>query len=376
MSTTKEEQESLKIKVKKPSFERKESDVFKLDLTKKEKDAIPVGETKEVPVGESSGDSGDMGERVPVANDTKVEIKNEVKNPIQEVERKEPAKEEIKENSNPPIVIPESIKKAIGFMQETGGTLDDYVRLNADYSKVDGDTLLREYYKHKKPHLNHDEIDFLMQDQFSYDEEVDDEREIKKKKLAVKEEVAEAKNFLNGLKDKYYEEIKLRSSLSNDQQKALDFFNKHNKEQEEAKLRHDDFKSKTTNYLNNEFEGFEYNVGEKSFRYNVNNPSNVANQQSNIKTFLKKFLNNSGEVEDYKGYHKALYTASNADQIAEHFYEQGKADAVKDVMAKSKNISSEPRTQENGKIYINGLQVKALNGVDSSKLKIKYKNKN
>ena len=364
MSTTKQEQENLQVKIKKPSLKRANDEVYKVNLSETKNEQEKSEEPKQEVVAEKT-------EETPVEE---VKTENEKINPIQEIKKEEKLEEIVKDTPKvETITIPDNLTKVVDFMKETGGTLDDYVRLNADYSKVDGDTLLREYYKHKKPHLNYDEIDFLMQDKFSYDEEVDEERDIKKKKLAIKEEVAEAKKFLSGLKDKYYEEIKLRSSLSNKQKEALNFYDQQQKEQEEAKLRHEKFKDQTNNYLNTEFEGFEYNVGDKSFRYNVNNPSNVANQQSNIKTFLKKFLNNSGEVEDYKGYHKALYTASNADQIAEHFYEQGKADAVKDVMAKSKNISNEPRTQENGDIYINGLKVKALNGVDSSKLKIKYK---
>ena len=125
-----------------------------------------------------------------------------------------------------------------------------------------------------------------------------------------------------------------------------------------------------------EFKGFEFNLGDKKFRYNVNNVSDVAEKQSNLNTFVKKFLNNEGEVVDTVGYHKAIYAAENADTIANHFYEQGKADAIKDMMAKSKNVSAEPRAQAGGDVFINGLRVKAISGADSSKLKFKIKNKN
>ena len=212
-----------------------------------------------------------------------------------------------------------------------------------------------------------------MEDNFLYDEEVDEERDIRKKKLAYKEEIAKAKNFLEGLKSKYYEEIKLRPGTTQEQQKAMDFFNRYNEEQQMVQEQHSRFKSKTKNFFNQEFKGFDFNVGEKKFRYGVNNTDEVANNQSDLTNLIGKFLDNKGEVKDYNGYHKAIYAAQNADTIANHFYEQGKADAVKDMMAKSKNISNEPRTTSTGDVFINGLKVKAINGVDSSKLKSKIK---
>ena len=261
-------------------------------------------------------------------------------------------------------------------MEDTGGTVEDYVRLNADYSNVDNDVLLQEYYSKTKPHLDREEINFLLEDKFSFDEDVDDEKEIKLKRLAAKEEIAKAKNFLEETKSKYYDEIKLRPVVTQDQQKAMDFFNRYNKEQQVAEKRHEKFLEKTNNLFSDEFEGFEFNLGEKKFNYKVQNTSSVVEKQSNLNTFVKKFLNNEGEVVDTVGYHKAMYAADNADTIANHFYEQGKADALKDVMAKSKNITNEPRPQAGSDVFINGLKVTAVSGADSSKLKFKVKNKN
>jgi len=109
--------------------------------------------------------------------------------------------------------LPENIQKLMDFMNETGGTLEDYVNLNKDYSDVDNLTALEEYYKKTKPHLSADEIDFLIEDQFNFDEELDDEKDIKRKKLALKEQVASAKAYLDGQKSKYYDEIKAGSNL-------------------------------------------------------------------------------------------------------------------------------------------------------------------
>ena len=258
-------------------------------------------------------------------------------------------------------------------MNETGGDINDYVRLNADYSNVDEDTLLKEYYKNTKPHLDSSEINFLMEEQFKVDEDYDEERAVRKKRLAKKEEVAKASKFLENLKKQYYEEIKLRPTVNNEMTKANEFFNNFKKDQKIAEQKHSKFKADTDNYFSEEFKGFDFALGEKKFRYSVSNPSDVASAQSNISNVVKKFLNENGEVVDIKGYHKAMYAARNADTIAQHFYEQGKADAVKDVVAKSKNINNEVRKSAPEDVFLNGLKVKAVSGVNSSKLKIKRK---
>ena len=267
--------------------------------------------------------------------------------------------------------LPENIEKLVSFMEETGGTVEDYVRLNADYSSISNEKLLKEYYKKSRPHLDAEEIDFLMEDEFSYDEDEDDERDIRKKKLAFKEEVAKAKNFLEDLKGKYYEEIKLRPGVTKEQQKATDFFNRYNEEQTYVETQHSKFKDDTKGFFSQDFKGFDFKIGEKNFRYGIQNAEVVADKQSNITNLVKKFLNDKGEVTDLKGYHKAMYGAENIDTIASHFYEQGKADAIKEVVAKSNNTTTAPRQTSSGEIFINGLKVKAINGVDSTKLKIK-----
>jgi len=270
--------------------------------------------------------------------------------------------------------LPENIEKLVSFMEDTGGTIEDYTRLNADYSKVDDSVLLREYYKQSKPHLDLDEVDFMLEDKFSYDEDVDDERDVRKKKLAMKEEIAKAKSFLEETKSKYYDEIKLRPGVTQDQKRAMDFYNKYNEEQGVNSKKHEMFKQQTKNFFSNEFKGFEFKVNEKRFRYGLSKPSDVADKQSSISNLVQKFMDEKGNVKDYEGYHKAIYMAENADTVANHFYEQGKTDAIRDINAKSKNISNEARTTSSGDVYINGLKVKAINGVDSSKLKIKTKN--
>ncbi len=382
MSETIQDKEAKPLKIKKPSYKKIENKEYKLDLTKKPEDAVQESSTTKVDVGERSTDGEKVGETHEKQTATVESKEEEIKSPITEVveEKTDELEKEIKEAKRDEKVLgkqlPENIEKLVSFMEDTGGTVEDYVRLNADYSNVDNDTLLQEYYSKTKPHLDKEEINFLLEDKFSFDEDVDDEKEIKLKRLAAKEEIAKAKNFLEETKSKYYDEIKLRPGVTQDQQKAMDFFNRYNKEQQVAEKRHEKFLEKTNNLFSDEFEGFEFNLGEKKFNYKVQNTSNVVEKQSNLNTFVKKFLNNEGEVVDTVGYHKAMYAADNADTIANHFYEQGKADALKDVMAKSKNITNEPRPQAGSDVFINGLKVTAVSGADSSKLKFKVKNKN
>ena len=290
----------------------------------------------------------------------------------------EEASEAIKESMNTGEPLPENIQKLVDFMEETGGDLNDYVKLNQDYSNLNDEALLKEYYTQTKPHLNNEEINFLMEDSFSYDEDTEDDRDIRRKKLALKEQVASAKAHLDGQKSKYYEEIKAGSKLTQEQQKAVDFFNRYNKESEATKktvkTNSDIFTQKTNNVFNDKFKGFEYNVGDKKYRFNVNNAEEVKNTQSDISNFTKKFLDKNSALTDAKGYHKSLYTAMNADAVAKHFYEQGKADAMKDSVAKAKNVDMNPR-QSHGKIEAGGMKFKVL-GDNSSDFKFKIKNKN
>jgi len=344
-----------------------EDNVTKVDLSKTEKtetDAVQEQTTDEAVLQDENPKVGLQ----EVVEENKQEESEEVITIGETPE--EVTKEQVIE-STPKVDLPENVEKLVDFMKETGGTLQDYVRLNADYSNVDSDTLLTEYYKQTKSHLNAAEIDFLMEDRFEFDEEVDEERDIRKKKLAKKEEVAKAKKFLEGLKDKYYSDIKLRPGLSPEQQKASEFFNRYNENQKIAEQQHSAFKENTKKMFSQDFKGFDFKVGEKTFRYGIQNVDKVADRQSNINNLIGKFLNDKGEVVDTKGYHKAIYAAENVDTIAKHFYEQGKADAVKDVVASSKNTSTEARSTAPSEVTVGGFKVRAISGVDSSKLKIK-----
>ncbi len=286
--------------------------------------------------------------------------------------------EAIQESTKAGASLPENIQKVVDFMDETGGSLEDYVRLNTDYSSLNEDQLLREYYETKFSAYDREDIDFLLADKFSYDEELDDEREVRLKKLERKQALAEAKNHLDGLKSKYYDEIKMGSRLNPEQQKAVEFFNRYNRESEEAakiaEQQTSRFKQESEKVFSDKFEGFDYSVGDKKYRFKVKDAGQVKETQGDINNFIKKFLNEKGEMRDAKGYHKSLFTAMNADQVAQHFYEQGKADAVKDSMARTKNVDMNPRGTHEKVTTQNGWTIRAVNdGESTSKLKVKFK---
>ena len=389
----------FKIKKKKPknlSLQSKD-EITKVDLTKpeatgdiapevikveiptealkKEEDAIQIGETKKMDVGEQTGDSSGVDEQVSKPSEVVEEI-----TPIQEItkeEVKEIAKEVKEAQRDEKILgkpLPENIEKLVSFMEETGGTVQDYVSLNKDYSSYSPKDVLKEYYTKAKPHLDQEEISFLMEDNFDFDEDVDEPREIRKKKLAFKEEVAEATKFLESSKSKYYDEIKLRPGVTQEQQEAISFYDQYKQQQEVATQVHGDFRDRTKKLFNNEFKGFEFDLGEKRFRYGIKDPVKVGELQADVQNFVGKYTNEEGLMTDAAGYHKAMYAAMNADKLANHFYEQGKADGVKSIISGSKNPSKdEPRRVADGNVFINGLKVKAISGLDSSKLKIKTK---
>ena len=409
----KKPQEKIKVKRRPKSVKRNmEDEVIKVDLSKpvqkeeegqenkKEEDAVQEQSTDEVSSSnesetisevqeednketneESTGQEKGKEEKVeeqPVLEEIKEEEEKKEEEVKQETQQlTEEVKEAVQEQKETGVELPENIQKVVDFMKETGGSLEDYVKINQDYSKLDDNFLLNEYYRQTKPHLTGEEINFLIEDSFSFDEEVDEPKDIKRKKLAFKEQVANAKNYLDGLKSKYYEEIKMGSKLAPEQQKAIDFFNRYTKETEEsqklAEKQKKVFLNKTNEVFSDQFKGFEYDVGDKKYRFNVKEASKVKETQSDINNFVKKFLNKNNEVEDARGYHKSLFTAMNPDAIAKHIYEQGKADAIKDSVAKSKNINMSSR-QGFQEVEAGGIKVRAL-GDDSASFKFKIKNK-
>jgi hypothetical protein len=380
--------ESQPVEESKPSA-MGEDGVYRVNLTEQQ-DAVQEQSADEVSVQDEPEASQEVGEEVrsseePAEQEEVLELIKEDNDAEklqqeQEVNGQEANEEKLVQEEKQEVnetLLPENIQKVVDFMNETGGTLEDYVRLNTDYSSVDEKTLLKEYYRQTRSHLDNDEIDFLIEDNFSFDEEVDDDRDIKRKKLAYKEEIAKARGFLDDLKGKYYDEVKLTSRLAPEQKEAVEFFDNYKKEQEELSAlrqkQNEYFTEQTNKVFNEEFKGFEFKVGDSRYRFKVADAQQVKQEQSDVNEFFGSFVNEEGLVKNAAEYHKALFAAKNADKIANHFYEQGRADAIRNLEAESKNINMDPRKSANGYVEAGGLKVRAISGDDSSKLKIKLR---
>ena len=330
-----------------------------------------AGEEAEVELQEVQQEENQLTLEEVIEEEAKEEPKEKVEEKIEE-EKITPEVEKYDE-----VNIPDNIHDLVQFMNETGGTIEDFVNLNKDYASYDNNQIIKEYYNKTKPHLDSEEINFLIEDRFSYDEEVDDPKEIKRKQVAYKEQIAEAKEYLEGQKNKYYKEVKINGSLSKEQQKAIDFFNRYNTEQQEIAQQQtqatNQFKMKTDEVFNQEFKGFDFKVNDKKFRYNLKDVENVKNTQMDIMNIVGSYLDDNNKLSDGYGYHKALFAAKNADNIANHFYQLGKTEAIKEISSESKNINMDPRQTSSGVVESGGIKVRAISGDDSSKLRIKLK---
>ena len=360
---------------------------FKVKL-KKKNEPVQEQSTDEVSVrnkSEASKKVSEENKQEEVKELAKEEEKEEVV--LEEVKEEEIQQQVVEEKIEEPVaqpqpepqtVVPENLQDLVKFMEETGGSLEDYTRLNADYSNIDDNALLLEYYKNTKPHLNREEINFLIEDNFLYNEELDEPRDIKKKKLAFKEEIVKARKHLTGLKDQYYKEVKLGSKLTSEQKEAVEFYNTYKQEQttnsEIQKQQLERFQKSTDSVFNNNFKGFDFNVGEKTYRYNIKDVQNVREYQSDISNFVREFLDDKNMMQDARGYHKALYAGKNIDKIVKHFYDQGRADAIKETSMNAKNIDMSPRTAA-PVVDAGGRKFRVLSGDDSSSLKFKIRNK-
>jgi len=375
-------EEVTKVKV---SSSSSEPEIYKVDLSKP-----PVTDETEETTADPTGVVGSDENAEPTEEQETVQPEAEVQEaetPVLEevIDTEEETVAKVEEEIAEAVVearetgkpLPEGIQKLVDFMEDTGGDIQDYVKLNTDISNLDPTDTLMEYYKQTKPHLSVDERNFLLEETFGFEEDIDSDKDIKRKKIALKEEVAKATKHLEGQKEKYYNDIKAGSKLTTEQKKAVDFFDRYNRDSEAQEKATETttraFKQRTDAVFNEEFKGFDFKVGEKKFRYNVKNTQEVKETQSDLNNFVNKFVGKDNTIQDAKGYHKSLFAAMNPDALAQHFYEQGKADAVKDTISKGKNINTDAR-KTHGETSVGGVKYRVL-GDSSNDFKFKIKNK-
>ena len=367
--------------------------VYKVNLDKPlntEENAIQERETTKVSVDVPSEDSKEVDSEVRIKPSKKEAKKEEVAvndvpdSPLQLIEDEEKTKEieepiALEEEKIPDVegkVLPENIDKLVNFMEDTGGSVEDYVSLNRDVSKMDNVTLLREFYKNTKPHLDADDVEFLLNKNFAFDGEADDPQEVKAKQLAFKEELFNAQNHFKSSKEKYYADLKLRkqNDIPPEQREAIEHYDSYKQQQAESEVKIERFKQQTDKVFNKDFKGFDFKVGENKYRYKVDNPQKVKEFQYSINNWIGTHLDDKGNVKDVSGYHKSLFAAQNADKIAGHFYEQGRADAIRESAKKAKNINMDPRKDNASMPKTNTSGIRAISNDDNpNKLRVKWK---
>jgi hypothetical protein len=366
--------------------------VYKVNLDKPlntEENAIQERETTKVPVDVPSEDSKEVDSKVRIEPSEKETKKEEVAvndvpdSPLQLIEDEEKTKEieepiNLEEEKIPDVegrVLPENIDKLVNFMEETGGSVEDYVSLNRDVSKMDNVTLLREFYKNTKPHLDADDVEFLLNKNFAFDGEADDPQEVKAKQLAFKEELFNAQKHFKSSKEKYYADLKLRkqNDIPPEQREAIEHYDSYKQQKAESEVKIERFKQQTDKVFNKDFKGFDFKVGENKYRYKVDNPQKVKEFQYSINNWIGTHLDDKGNVKDVAGYHKSLFAAQNADKIAGHFYEQGRADAIRESAKKAKNINMDPRKDNASMQKTNISGIRAISNDDNpNKLRVKW----
>jgi len=276
-----------------------------------------------------------------------------------------------KEETQP---LPEDVAQFMKYKQETGRSFEDYARLQQDWNAMDDTNVLREYYKQEKPHLDAEEIDYLINEEFSFDSELDDEKDIKKKKIAYKEELYKARNYFEGMKEKYKAPLESREAeIPENYREAFNFYNKYQEElDQESAMQRDRsriFQEKTNALFNDEFKGFEFKVGDKKQVFKPNDVSKVKENQLDINNFFSQHLDEKGIVKDAASYHKALFAATNADALFQFAYEQGKADATDGLVKETKNIDMTVRS--NAPTDTGGTKFRAVDSGDNFSFKIR-----
>ena len=345
-----------------------EEDVVKVDL-----DSPPVVEEEsqaEEPAVEEAIEEAQ--EEPPKEEEPVIELVSQEEEAVQEPT---PVIEEVVEEKQA-LDIPEGLDNLVKFMDETGGTLEDYVSLNRDLDQLSPVDLISDYYKKKYPHYNDERIQRKMNKEFAYDAETDEPDVVQDKKDSFEDTLFEAKRFLGESKEKYYNELKFNRSQSNSSEvkEATEFYTDYKKSQEDNKRLSQEFKQSTDQFFNEDFKGFDFKVGDSKYRFKVQDTGKVKEYQSDLNNFISDFAGEDGVINDTAGYHKALFAAKNADKIAQHFYEQGRAEAIKSGAKQSKNIDMNPRGDAGSMVQTKtGTQFKVVSGDSSNSLKFKIR---
>lgn len=347
----------FKVDLSKPPVKEEEAKVQEPETTEAEPQNEEVAEVKEentveqkeeVVVEEQQPESTETEPKEEKPQElTKEDIINDYLTDRYQINAKE--LEDVLSNNEEVLDLPEEVEKYLQYKEQTNRGLRDFVKANEDVSEYEDQALLREYYMQTNPELDDNDISYLINEKYEVDENVDTESDRKRKSLEKKQELHRAKEYFNNMREKY--RAPLESSMDafpDDVKKAVEFYQQYNDEAaNQEKLSNEQrkvFEQKTSSFFNDKFKGFEYNLGEKTVTYKPKSVTEVAENQSDLNNFIQRFVDEKGFLKDANKYHQSLHMAMNPEAYAKFFYEQGKADAVNEVVKDGKNIDMNVRT--------------------------------
>lgn len=347
----------FKVDLSKPPVKKEEAKVQEPETTEAEPQKEEVAEVKEdntveqkeeVVVEEQQPESTETEPKEEKPQElTKEDIINDYLTDRYQINAKE--LEDVLSSSEEVLDLPEEVEKYLQYKEQTNRGLRDFVKANEDVSEYEDQALLREYYMQTNPELDDNDISYLINEKYEVDENVDTESDRRRKSLEKKQELHRAKEYFNNMREKY--KAPLESSMDafpDDVKKAVEFYQQYNDEAaNQEKLSNEQrkiFEQKTSSFFNDKFKGFEYNLGEKTVTYKPKSVNEVAENQSDLNNFIRRFVDEKGFLKDANKYHQSLHMAMNPEAYAKFFYEQGKADAVNEVVKDGKNIDMNVRT--------------------------------
>jgi hypothetical protein len=347
----------FKVDLSKPPVKEEEAKVQEPETTEAEPQSEEVAEVKEdntveqkeeVVVEEQQPKSTETEQKEKKPQElTKEDIINDYLTDRYQINAKE--LEDVLSNNEEVLDLPEEVEKYLQYKEQTNRGLKDFVKANEDVSEYEDQALLREYYMQTNPELDDNDISYLINEKYKVDENVDTESDRRRKSLEKKQELHRAKEYFNNMREKY--KAPLESSMDafpDDVKKAVEFYQQYNDEAaNQEKLSNEQrkiFEQKTSSFFNDKFKGFEYNLGEKTVTYKPKSVTEVAENQSDLNNFIQRFVDEKGFLKDANKYHQSLHMAMNPEAYAKFFYEQGKADAVNEVVKDGKNIDMNVRT--------------------------------
>ena len=347
----------FKVDLSKPPVKEEEAKVQEPETTEAEPQKEKVAEVKE----ENTVDQNEeavVEEQQPESTETepkeekpqeltKEDIINDYLTDRYQINAKE--LEDVLSNNEEVLDLPEEVEKYLQYKEQTNRGLRDFVKANEDVSEYEDQSLLREYYMQTNPELDDNDISYLINEKYEVDENVDTESDRKRKSLEKKQELHRAKEYFNNMQERYRAPLEsCMDAFPDDVKKAVEFYQQYNDEAaNQEKLSNEQrkiFEQKTSSFFNDKFKGFEYNLGEKTVTYKPKSVTEVAEKQSDLNNFIQRFVDEKGFLKDANKYHQSLHMAMNPEAYAKFFYEQGKADAVNEVVKDGKNIDMNVRT--------------------------------